>query len=301
VGIFRRGTKKKDAQDSADLTGTDGDTQYTAGPAGSDQHGRPDPSVSGPSDLANHDADRAAATAAGDALSRRLGPFDRSEVAALEGRLDLGALWLTGVPGMELRLEVEEESQNLVGVTAVLGESAVQLQAFAAPRTEGIWDDIRTEIAASITSSGGTADKTSGPWGNELQAQMPGQDLEGRTVFSPVRFVGVDGPRWFLRAVLSGAAATDQGAASALLDVVRSTVVVRGEEAMAPRELLPLKLPEQPDPADQETSGRDGTGGEMTDGTVAGGHPTEADAAPGAPSLHDLNPFERGPEITEIH
>jgi len=188
---------------------------------------------------------------------------------------------------MELRLEVEEESQNLVGVTAVLGESAVQLQAFAAPRSEGIWDDIRTEIAASITSSGGTADKTSGPLGTELQAQMPGQGPDGRTVLSPVRFVGVDGPRWFLRAVLSGAAAIDESAASALLDVVRSTVVVRGDEAMAPRELLPLKLPVQPGVA-----GHDGADG--ADGA-------DGDAVRGAPSLNDLNPFERGPEITEIH
>src|SRR5665647_1364822 len=93
------------------------------------------------------DADNVTTTAPPRHDVRRSGPFDRSEVESLEGRLDLGALWLTGVPGMELRLEVEEESQNVVGVTAVLGESAVQLQAFAAPRSEGIWEDIRTEIA----------------------------------------------------------------------------------------------------------------------------------------------------------
>jgi hypothetical protein len=283
VGIFRRGTKDTRAEATSDITATGGEDSGDR--AGSDEPGPPDNSLT---DLTDHDAASANPAASDPALSRRLGPFDRSEVEDLAGRLDLGALWLTGVPGMELRLEVEEESQNLVGVTAVLGESAVQLQAFAAPRSEGIWDDIRTEIAASITSSGGTADKTSGPLGTELQAQMPGQGPDGRTVFSPVRFVGVDGPRWFLRAVLSGAAAIDEGAASALLDVVRSTVVVRGDEAMAPRELLPLKLPEQPDPA-----GRD-----MAD--VADEDGADGDAARGAPSLNDLNPFERGPEITEI-
>ena len=208
------------------------------------------------------------------------GPFDRAEVDGLDGRLDLGALWMTGVAGMELRLEVEQDSQSVVGVTAVLGESAVQLQAFAAPRTEGIWDDIRAEIAASITSQGGTADETSGPLGTELQARMPGQAPDGRTVFSPARFVGVDGPRWFLRAVLSGRAAIDEDAASELLNVVRATVVVRGDAAMAPRELLALKLPDQADPAAQDG-------------------PDEQPAT-AAPSLADLKPFERGPEITEI-
>jgi hypothetical protein len=108
-------------------------------------------------------------------------------------------------------------------------------------------------------------------------------------VFSPVRFVGVDGPRWFLRAVLSGQAAIDDSAASTLLDLVKATVVVRGEEAMAPRELLSLKLPDQPDAAD--ASGVDAA----TDGSA------DQDAPQGAPSLDDFHPFERGPEITEIH
>jgi Protein of unknown function (DUF3710) len=271
VGIFRRGTKNgtrtKDSDADLDLETTASDEQDAAAQ----------------DDATAHDVSTEPAPMA----SRRGGPFDRSEVEGLEGRLDLGALWLTGVPGMELRLEVEEESQNVVGVTAVLGQSSVQLQAFAAPRGEGIWDDIRNEIAASITSQGGTADKTSGPLGSELRAQMPTQGPDGRTVFSPVRFVGVDGPRWFLRAVLSGQAAVDQSAASSLLDVVKATVVVRGDEAMAPRELLALKLPNQPD--DGSVAAEDMTGDDF------------ADAQGGNPSLDDLKPFERGPEITEIH
>ena len=267
MGIFRRGTKDT----SVELD----PITAAAESADPDESGQPD------SDPADKRADSARTPVPSrPVVSRARGPFDRSEVEGLEDRLDLGALWLTGIPGMELRLEVEQESQSLVGVTAVLGESAVQLQAFAAPRSEGIWDDIRTEIAASITSQGGTADETSGPLGTELQARMPGQAPDGRTVFSPARFVGVDGPRWFLRAVLSGRAAIDEDSAVALLDVVRATVVVRGDEAMAPRELLALKLPDQPDPAGQDRAGEE--------------------AAGAAPSLNDLNPFERGPEITEI-
>jgi hypothetical protein len=270
VGIFRRGTKNGSTELNPESTATDDEG-------------------SGVEDKA--DVEDVTATPSPKA-SRRGGPFDRSEVEGLDGRLDLGALWLTGVPGLELRLEVEEESQNVVGVTAVLGESAVQLQAFAAPRSEGIWDEIRKEIAASITSQGGTADKTSGPLGAELRAQMPGQGPDGRTVFSPVRFVGVDGPRWFLRAVLSGQAAVDESAASSLLDVVKATVVVRGDEAMAPRELLSLKLPVQPE---DPSIAADEMGGGSADGAA------DESSDPGAPSLDDFKPFERGPEITEIH
>ena len=155
-----------------------------------------------------------------------------------DGRLDLGGLRIRGVPGMELRLEVDEAADLVVGATAVMGDSAVQLQAFAAPRSAGIWDDIRAEILESVVAQGGTADETRGALGTELRTRMPSAGPDGRTVFAPARFTGVDGPRWFLRAVFSGRAAIDDEAMAPLLEVVRETVVVRGDAAMAPREML---------------------------------------------------------------
>jgi Protein of unknown function (DUF3710) len=275
VSIFRRASKKAaEPSESSSAPPVDAVSQTT--PQTTADAGAVDVPALGetPADAAtdSFDADAQELTVV-TAASRAAGPFDRSEVEDAEGRLDLGSLWLAGIPGMELRLEVDQEADTVVGVTAVLGESAVQLQAFAAPRSEGIWDDIRSEIAASITRQGGTAEDTRGPLGIELQTRMPGQDANGRTVFSPARFLGVDGPRWFLRAVLSGRAAIEPEAAEPLIDVVRATVVVRGEDPMAPRDLLPLRLPDaQPEPS----------------------------AEPAARSTDDLTPFERGPEITEI-
>jgi len=120
VGIFRRGTK-----DTNNALGDPADSLEPAGPSDSLE-------PAGPSDPQGAQPDSAATG------GEKHGPFDRSDVEGLDGRLDLGSLWLTGVPGLELRLEVEQESQNVVGVTAVLGESAVQLQAFAAPRVEKV-------------------------------------------------------------------------------------------------------------------------------------------------------------------
>jgi hypothetical protein len=200
------------------------------------------------------------------------GPWDASEVDLRDdGRLDLGALRIRGVADMELRLEVDEQAQQVVGATAVIADSAVQLQAFAAPRTMGVWDGIRSEIAESIVSQGGTADEVRGELGPELRTRMPSAGPDGRTVFAPARFVGVDGPRWFLRAVFSGRAAIDDDAAGPLMAVVRDTVVVRGESAMAPREMLPLRLPDE--------------------ATMPSPEPAADD---------ELRPFERGPEITEV-
>ncbi|GGL22842.1 DUF3710 domain-containing protein [Phycicoccus endophyticus] len=201
------------------------------------------------------------------------GPFDVNDVEGREGRLDLGALWVRGVQGMELRLEVEQESQQVNAATAVLGESALQVQAFAAPRSSGLWEDIRAEIARTVQAQGGTAEERTGDLGTELRTRMPSAGPDGRTVFAPATFLGVDGPRWFLRGVLSGRAAIDDAAAAPLLEVFRGLVVVRGGEPMAPRELLPLRLPRdaQPEPEDDESA--EGTG---------------------------IDPFERGPEITEV-
>ena len=182
---------------------------------------------------------------------------------------------------MELRLEINEQEQQITGVTAVIGESAVQLQAFAAPRTEGVWVEIRNEIAASITDNGGTAEVVTGAFGEELVSRMPQAGADGRTVFVPARFIGVDGPRWFLRAVVSGRAAVEGDAATEIHEVIRTVVVDRGQEAVPPRELLPLRLPENPE-------------------TDPGAEPGDGAGSEAQANLDDFSPFERGPEITEI-
>jgi hypothetical protein len=212
----------------------------------------------------------------GGEASELAGPRDRSSVQDDSDYLNLGAIWLRGQQGMELRLEVNEQEQQITGVTAVLGESAVQLQAFAAPRTEGVWIDIRNEIAGSIVESGGTAEVVTGEFGEELLTRMPQAGPDGRTVFMPARFIGIDGPRWFLRAVVSGRAAIDPAATEGVHEVIRTTVIDRGAEAMPPRELLPLRLPDAQDAAQAEAP------------------------EPGAQTTDDLKPFERGPEITEV-
>lgn len=219
-------------------------------------------------------ASEADAAPESDAADRTSGPFDVSEVDGRDGRLDLGALWVRGVPGMELRLEVEQETQVVNAATAVVGESALQLQAFAAPRTEGLWGDIRREIAISVERQGGTVEEVASDLGTRLRTRLPSAGPDGRTVFAPATFVGVDGPRWFLRGVLSGRAAIDDEAAEPLLELLRELVVVRGTDPMAPRELLPLRLPQDEPAAPADEADDD------------------------APTT--LDPFERGPEITEV-
>lgn len=259
--------------------------------------GEPDAVVGGAAEQPEHDeqdahagrAEDAAAAAQRAATSRGEGPFDESEADDGVTRIDLGALQVPPREGMELRLELEEKSQRVVAVTITLAGSSVQMQAFAAPRTEGIWEEIRAEIAAQVTRQGGTADEVPGTFGREVLARLPARTADGRTGHQVARFTGIDGPRWFLRAVFNGQAAVDEQAAVDLEQVVRGVVVVRGSEAMAPRDLLPLKLPAQP-------SGAAGAV-ETAPGAAAD---TTSDAGAGESGAGPLDPFRRGPEITEI-
>ncbi|EFP58191.1 DUF3710 domain-containing protein [Dermacoccus sp. Ellin185] len=207
------------------------------------------------------------------------GPYD-SASAPTRDEMDFGSLRLVPTEDIELRLDVDETSQTLTGMTAVFGEagtSAVQLQVFAAPKTTGVWYGIRREIAEAIVAGGGTAEEVDGPLGTELHVRMPGQGPDGRTTFSPARFVGVDGPRWFLRAVLSGDAATDDDAAARAMEFVRTVVVHRGSDPRAPRELLELTLPPEL-MAQAQASAQE--------------HEQHTDAP-------TVGPLERGPEIAE--
>ena len=140
-------------------------------------------------------------------------------------------------------MEIDKATNVVSAASILLDGSSLQVQAFAAPRTEGIWDEIRAEIAESVTQQGGSADDLPGPFGRELLARLPVRTPEGRTGHRPARFIGADGPRWFVRGVITGRAAVDPAAATALEQLFAGIVVVRGTDARPPRDLLTLRLP----------------------------------------------------------
>lgn len=182
-------------------------------------------------------------TAAADAGLRAAGPFDVSEVSSRDGYVDLGALLIAPSEGLQLRLEVEEATQRVVAVTMDLNGSSLQLQAFAAPKTEGLWEEIRGQIGQSVGSQGGQVEEVQGGFGTELIAKLPAGAQDGSQGYRVARFIGIDGPRWFLRGVLGGAAAMEREAAAPLESLFRRIVVIRGDSPMPPRDLLQLRLP----------------------------------------------------------
>ncbi|MEP6695612.1 MAG: DUF3710 domain-containing protein [Pseudonocardiales bacterium] len=194
------------------------------------------------------------------------GPWDAADVPD-DGlaRLDLGGLQVAAMTGIEVRVEADP-SGAVVGVVLVRGASTLAMGAFAAPRQQGIWQEVRGELLETLRAEGAGGKERDGPFGTELTATVAGP--QGRQA---ARFVGIDGPCWFLRGMFTGPAATDAVQAEPLEQALRNVVVSRGEGALPVRGPLPLALPSE----------------------VLGQAAVDtAKPAPGMP--------RRGPEITEI-
>jgi hypothetical protein len=200
-------------------------------------------------DLGDEGADADTADNAGDRGSSgpdgaqdQQGPFDGLDAAGDPpegwGRIDLGAMHLTVPAGVEVRMDVDQNSGLVNAVVVMLEPLALQVMAYAAPRTLGIWDEVREQISGSLGQGGGSATQREGRFGPEILAQVPSD--EGRV---EARFMGVDGPRWFLRGVISGSGAHDDLASARALEVFAATIVVRDDEARPSQEPLPVVLP----------------------------------------------------------
>jgi hypothetical protein len=188
---------------------------------------------------------------------REHGPWDADEPHPDHDRIDLGGMRLPHNSAFDIRLASVGDQH--VGVVVLYQESSLQLQALAAPKSSGLWEEIRAKIQGAAS----TLEEREGPFGIELAGKVT---VEGGE--RPVRYLGVDGPRWFLLGVINGRAAVDEQNAQEFIDFMKDIVVVRGDEPMAREESIPLRRPnEQP--------------------------------AAEVPQ-REVNPFRRGPEISEI-
>jgi hypothetical protein len=169
------------------------------------------------------------------------GPLDENEANAVRPYVDLGGIKILPRPDLRVRLEVDESTKKVHAVALDLGDSSLQVMPFAAPRNSGLWLEIRQQLSTQIAQQGGATTMQDGALGPELRAEIPaGAGAPGPRV---VRFIGVDGPRWFLRGAITGRAATDPEAGAAIEELFRSIVVVRGATPMPPRDLIPLHVP----------------------------------------------------------
>ena len=185
-----------------------------------------------------------ASDAAAAAAEPVFGPYDVDSLP--EGgpeRVDLGSLLVAPSEGRELRLQVDEATGAVQAVMLAAADGMIEMRAFAAPRNGDLWSDVRAQIARETTQKGGTVAEREGRFGPELVCSMPVRTPTGEAAVQPSRVIGVNGPRWFLRATLLGRPALEKEGAEEWEDAIAEVVVRRGAEAMMVGEPLPVTVP----------------------------------------------------------
>lgn len=178
--------------------------------------------------------------------SRHAGPWDVSERSPGEddAYVDLGALLVKVRVGLQLQMPTDGEGDDIGSAVLVTDDSALELRAFASTRSGGVWDEVRDDLILEVERLEGQCEQVDGPWGPELHVRVPVQ-VEGEPdAFQPSRIVGIEGPRWLLRATFLGDAGLNPSDEGILMDSLRDVIVVRGNEARIAREALLLTLPD---------------------------------------------------------
>jgi len=165
-------------------------------------------------------------------------------VLAGEELLDLGALKVPSLDGLEIRLIIEQETMRGTIVEFIYGSSMANVQVFARAKDELLWPQTRDGLVTGLREQGVASEVTIGRFGSEVKCTMPAVDFDGNNILQSVRFIGIDGDRWFLRIAISGSATFDAQELAAFDELIAGFEVVRGDEAMSPGEPLEFRPPQ---------------------------------------------------------
>ena len=181
---------------------------------------------------------------------RARGPWDESEVdlEAEDARVDLGSLLVIPQDAVDVQLQVDEASGQVMAVIMAAEDGAAEVRAFAAPRNGDIWEMSRKAVASEVAQMGGTATERKGRWGTELVVSLMVDAPQGGRVQQQSVVVGIPGPRWLLRATFFGRPALEYDADGNVETAVRDIVVRRGSGPVPPGDALPLTLPPDASP-----------------------------------------------------
>jgi len=180
------------------------------------------------------------------------GPWDSAEkdVGDDPAYLDFGSLLIRGRPGFNLQMPTDDDQGTIGSVVLVTEDSGLELRAFADARSGGLWDTVRADLVEEAQRLEGQAEKVDGPFGAELRVGVPVTLPDGQEGVQPTRILGIEGPRWMLRATFLGQEALEPRDESLLMDALRDVVVVRGDEPRAPRDALLITIGEDLEPVE---------------------------------------------------
>ncbi|MFZ0141460.1 MAG: DUF3710 domain-containing protein [Aeromicrobium sp.] len=190
---------------------------------------------------------------------RANGPWDSSEkdVGDDSAYLDFGSLLIRGRPGFNLQMPADDDQGTIGSVVLVTETSGLELRAFADARSGGLWDAVRSDLEEEVERLEGEAERVDGPFGTELHVKVPVTTPEGEEAVQPTRIIGIEGPRWMLRATVLGQEALEPDDDSLLMKALHDVVVVRGDEPRAPRDALLISIKEDLEPVSGADDGSD--------------------------------------------
>lgn len=169
------------------------------------------------------------------------GPFDITDVDSVEGMHNFGVLNLPMEPGTRVQFTINKRTRAAMGALVQMAGSTLSINVYAAPKSAGLWPDIRDELSETIVAGGGTANFREGPFGPEIEAMVPKKEVNE---VRHVRYVGVDGPRWLLRAAIEGEAVSNADTRELVYAYLRKVVVDRGSDPYPVRDQLELTMPD---------------------------------------------------------
>ncbi len=177
---------------------------------------------------------------------RANGPWDSSEkdIGDDSAYLDFGSLLIRGRLGFNLQMPTDDDQGTIGSIVLVTEEAGLELRAFADARSGGLWDAVRADLEAEAERLEGEAQSVEGPFGTELHVKVPVKLPDGQEGIQPTRIIGIEGPRWMLRATFLGNAAVEPSDEGLLMQALRDVVVVRGDDPRAPRDPLLLTIGE---------------------------------------------------------
>ena len=176
------------------------------------------------------------------------GPWDASEAPADAEFIDFGVLKLPAHPGIKARLEIDAEIGEVGAVTVRVADCALQLQVIAKQRGVSQWVETRQALLANLRKRPGHQQVIEGRYGTEVIGVLTGRTTEGVLTDSTMRFQGIEGDTWMIRAVSAGPSVTHDDVVARVDAFISACAVDRsavagGAEAPAGT-VLPLTAPE---------------------------------------------------------
>lgn len=175
-----------------------------------------------------------------DPIWHRPGPRDVSEVDTSVGYLDFGCIRVPAIEGMQISAIGNVQEGKASGLRLVVGTSLLEIEVFAAPRSGGVWEEMRAALADLARSMRASVEPRNTRYGVEQFLGIPVDLPDGGKGRTYVREIGHEGSRWVTRIKLLGQAAVDPKVGSQFEGLIDRLVIVRGPEPRARLELLPV-------------------------------------------------------------